>query len=239
MDLQEVSFPEAIARYRSNELDEIRAWASTAAPFTPPIQVEIGSNRGRFIQGLAQLYPERSLLGVEWQRKWARLSEQDLRDAGLDNARVLHADVNLALPMLFPDGALERVYVLFPDPWWKRRHAKRRLFTPEFLQLLAAKIAPGGHLVIKTDVEPYAEHIEQLTSTLAQFQATSPGDPGAPDDVEAWPKTTRERKIIRKGLPVWRFFLRRTEAPPTDNPGDAPLPELFDKPDVTIDNPRQ
>ncbi|MEO1271730.1 MAG: hypothetical protein AAFX99_26865, partial [Myxococcota bacterium] len=180
MDLQHVTFDATIAHYRSHELDAIRAWAAPLPPFAPPVQVEIGSNRGRFIKGLAQLYPNRTLLGIEWQGKWANLSDQDLRDAGLHHARVLHADVNLALPLLFPDGALERIYILFPDPWWKRRHAKRRLFTPSFFQLLAAKLAPGGHLVIKTDVEPYAAFIQEQLDPLTQFVATSPGDPDAP-----------------------------------------------------------
>ncbi|MEL6177628.1 MAG: hypothetical protein AAFS10_01685, partial [Myxococcota bacterium] len=77
---------------------------------------------------------------------------------------------------------------------------------------------------------------EQL-DPLTQFVATSPGDPDAPSQIDAWPKTTRERKIIRKGLPVWPFYMRRTDIAPSD-PDDTPVLELFDKPNVTIDNPR-
>ena len=231
MELQDIRLDPAAETYRRNELRDLREWVTANADLEPPTTLEIGSNRGRFLSELAQLNPDESLLGFEWQRKWARLANKSLVKAGISNARVLSADANLALPLIYPDATIARVFILFPDPWWKRRHAKRRLFTPAFLQLLAAKIRGDGLLLIKTDVEPYAEYLEALLSTIPQFQLLSDGDPFYPEDETQWPRTTRERKIISEGLPVWKFYLRRTglvALPPEEQ--ETPEPSRFLKP---------
>lgn len=240
MELQPVDFPEHVEQHDQNRLDAIRAFAAAHHP-APPFLVEIGSNRGRFLQELAALYPDHSVVGIEWRGKWADTIAQECAARGITNAHLLVSDARYALPLLFPDGAISAIFILFPDPWWKRRHAKRRLFTPAFFQLLASKLAPGGHLIIKTDVEPYAASIEaQLDTCAAQLARVTPSDDAYPADAHRWPRTTREAKIIRKQLPVWDIFLRRTDAPTLDlqdipEPPDA---ERFPKPDVIIDNPR-
>lgn len=233
MKLQDFTFDPDIETYRANHLAEIRAWGQAHSPIEGPIQVEIGSNRGRFLKGMAALHPEHTVLGVEIRRKFAELVAEELAAEGPSNALSLCGDANLALPLLFADGELERLFVLFPDPWWKKRHAKRRILTPEFLLLVARKLRPGGQMIIKTDVEPYADYVREVVQSVdGPLRLLEPGDPAWPQDEERWPKTTREAKILRDGLPIWRFYLTRTEQPMDSLSTEGPLPqERFPKPD--------
>ncbi len=237
MELQTPTFPDLITRYRAGELEDIAAWAATRT-MPAPVHVEIGSNRGRFLKDLAAALPSRTVLGIEIRRKFAELLDAEVKDEGLDNARVLGADAMLALPLLFADASLECVYLLFPDPWWKKRHAKRRLFAPAFLDLVADKLKIGGHLVVKTDVEPYASFIEAVLPCTERLDLVEPGDAGWPEHAESWPATTRERKVTAAGGPVWRYVLCNNGKPRSD----APYPEIdldrFPKPEAEPgDNP--
>ena len=232
MKTQDPHFDEATETWQRERIDEIRAWAE-AVELPQPCQLEIGANRGRFFMGLAALYPDRSLIAIEIKPKFAQQLQQTLDQAGHGHrAKALGADANLAVPLLFADGHLERAYVLFPDPWWKKRHAKRRLLTPAFLDLLASKLAPGGHLVLKTDVEPYAEYLKEILAEVSDvLRPVKEGDPQWPSDVEAWPMTNREAHITRMELPIWSFILARTEAPVPDRDAATRAPEVrFPKP---------
>lgn len=229
MKLQDVTFPDIVAAHRSAELDDIATWAESRE-LPAPVHVEIGSNRGKFLKGLAASLPDRTLLGIEIRRKFAEVLHGELVAEGLQNAHVLGADAQLALPLLFPNASIECVYLLFPDPWWKKRHAKRRLFTPPVLDLLADKLQVGGHLVVKTDVEPYAEMIEEVLPCTQRFDRVEPGDAGWPPHAEAWPLTTRERKVTRAGGPIWRFVLRRNDAPRSTEPYPEIDMQRFPKP---------
>jgi tRNA (guanine-N7-)-methyltransferase len=204
MKLQDVVLPEVITKYRHQELDEIREWAAKV-DFKPPIHVEIGSNRGRFLLELAKNNAGCTVLGIEIRKKFAQELQSVIRDRRLDNAFALGADALVALPLLFEDASLESVYLLFPDPWWKMRHAKRRLFTLEFLDLVADKLRVGGQLVVKTDVQPYAEFIENTLATTPRFDAGTP--------LTTLPDTSRERKVKRKSGEIWEYFLTRNSAP--------------------------
>ena len=214
MKLQEVDFPESVVRYQAAQLDTIRRWGR-GRELPAPVQVEIGSNRGRFLLGLAAALPNRTVVGMEIRRKFADALDSKIAAAGLSNAHALGVDANLALPMLFADGALERLYVLFPDPWWKKRHARRRLLTPGFLDLAADKLQPRGHLIIKTDVAPYARYLAELLETTPRFRRISEGDADYPDDEPTWPLTSREFAVRSRAAPIWKFYLVSTGRPRT------------------------
>ena len=235
MDIQNVDFDETIETYQGEQLASIRAWAQGRS-FEGRIQIEIGSNRGRFLRGLAGLYPSHSAVGVEMRRRFVETLEAELAHSGPANAHILCADANLALPMLFADRTLARVYVLFPDPWWKKRHAKRRLLTPRFLRLISEKLALDGQLIVKTDVEPYAEMVEDLVHSSPRWRRLREGDEGWPQDEPQWPHTTRERKILGKGLPIWKIYAAPTGST-DDDVLDAPPHERFEKPEVAIEKP--
>jgi tRNA (guanine-N7-)-methyltransferase len=233
MKPQHITFDPDTETFRAPHLAEIRQQAAALGERHGTLQVEIGSNRGRFLKGLARLHPDHFHLGVEIRRKFVDLVNDELQQENIPNARCLCGDANLALPLLFDHGELHRVYVLFPDPWWKKRHAKRRLLTPEFLRLTAQFIAPGGLLILKTDVEPYAQYLQEVVQTARPFlQPLDPGDPRWPQDEPRWPHTTREVKVLRDDLPIWKFYLLRTDDPVPPQAPDEHKPQgLFPKPE--------
>lgn len=228
MQIQAVTFDAYTETHKGHELAAIRAFGESCS-LEPPYQVEIGCNRGRFLAGMAQLHPGESLIGIELRKEWAEVAERRVGRETSGNAVVLHADATLALPLLFADGSLRRLYMLFPDPWWKKRHAKRRLIQPGLLQLFAAKIAPGGLLIIKTDVEPYWQASQEVFEGQVQFRLLTPGDPAWPEDEGRWPHTTREAHIVEEGLPVFRLYAVRTDVPAEPWTDDQRAPERFPK----------
>jgi tRNA (guanine-N7-)-methyltransferase len=236
MDIQKVELDAHVENFQAEQIEAIKLWAKDRE-LSAPVQLEIGSNRGRFLTGLARNYPEHSVVGIEIRRRFAETLQQELDLEGPTNAHILGADANIALPMIFADGSIHRVFVLFPDPWWKKRHAKRRLITPKFLNLLADKIAPDGHLVVKTDVEQYAQMVSDLVEGSRRWMRLNPDDTEWPRDEAQWPLTTRERKIIRKELPIWKIYAKPTGAPRDETLEDLPA-ERFEKPEKTIDHAR-
>ena len=166
--------------------------------------LEIGFNRGRFLKGLAELYSDRNFVGIEIQRRFCwRLANQLGSSDQVRNLRILWADAKLVTPALFPEPTFDDIYITFPDPWWKRRHAKRRLVDTRFAQELARILKPERLVWVKSDVPAISEEIsEALASTQLFTEPTS-------FDVEELPLTHRETKCIGQGLPIYRFKVQK------------------------------
>lgn len=123
-------------------------------PSDRPVKLEIGFGKGRSLLDAAAHEPGTWFVGVEAAGAYQRLAAARARRLGLSNLELLHGDGFKLLASL-PEGRLAKISVLFPDPWPKRRHAKRRLLRTGFIRLAATRLAPGGALVFKTDHEPY------------------------------------------------------------------------------------
>ncbi len=134
------------------------------------VEVELGPGRGWFLVERAEVEPRAALLGLEIRRKWASIVDGRLAAKGhAARARVFAEDARFALPRLVPDGSVRRFFVHFPDPWWKKRHAKRLLVREGFLDDIARLLEPDGELFVQTDVEERAEGYEHLVSLDARF----------------------------------------------------------------------
>lgn len=188
----------------ARQLTEIRDFARDVA-LPDQLTLEIGSNRGRFIRALAQRHPDRTFLGVEMRFKYVETAREELADAEVSNAWVLCADVNHVLPIVIDDGQLTDVFLLYPDPWWKRQHRTRRVIQPGFLDRLAPKMAAGGKLWIRTDVGPFADDMRDILVDHPEFEPVHPED--YPD--EPFPRSTREKHVIREGIPVNLVYFQR------------------------------
>lgn len=171
-----------------------------------PLEVEIGFGRGDFILDRAQRHPHRLLIGYEVKTKAARLALGRVERLGLDNLWLSDDDVRVSLPAAIPDGRIDAVHVLFPDPWWKEQHRVKRLFSPPFVDLLAQKLRPGGLLHFKSDVEPYGELVRYL---LAQHPDFSDHQPALAERVGPHVPTHREHWCQQHGKPVWAFIFER------------------------------
>ena len=175
------------------------------------LELEIGPGRGMFLQERALSAPEAGLIGLEIRRKWAAIVDGRLRAKGLgDRARVFAEDALHALGRLGPDGAVRRVFLLFPDPWWKKRHQKRLVMGDVFLEQIARLLEPGGELFVQTDVEERADQYE--AAIVASNAFTPDGDaPGSPRIIDHayGARTNREKRAITDGLPVYRLRFRK------------------------------
>lgn len=132
--------------------------------------LEIGPGRGDFLFELGEQNLQSSVVAIEYKKKrYSKLIER-ISKRGLKNVSLVWGNARLAVPELFQDEQLQEVYILHPDPWPKKRHAKHRLIQKEFLEILAQKIKRGGFLQIQTDDKPYAEWIrEAISSGLSRW----------------------------------------------------------------------
>ncbi len=128
-----------------------------------PIEIEIGSGKGAFLLRRASDRPEVNLLGVEWLTGYAAYAADRVLRAGLKNVRLLCADAGQVFARCLADGSIQRVHIYFPDPWPKRRHLRRRLIKPEFVQSLRRVLRIGGTVHITTD---HAEYFRQMRRAL-------------------------------------------------------------------------
>ena len=131
--------------------------------------LEIGFGMGDALIAMAQAHPERDFIGVEVHPPGVGTLLRAIREHGLANVRVFRADARLVLERCFKDDELDRILIFFPDPWHKKRHHKRRLIQPEFVQLLGRKLAPGGQLHLATDWENYAAQMMEVMGAAEGF----------------------------------------------------------------------
>jgi len=175
------------------------------------LELEIGPGRGVFVFERAAAAPGAGLIGLEVRRKWATIVDQRLAKAGLaPRARIFAEDARHALPRLTPDGAFRRVFLHFPDPWWKKRHAKRLVVQGDVVGEIARLLEPNGELFVQTDVEERAVQYEaqiRACPLLVPF-----GDAEGSPLLAANPynaESPREKRAIADGLPIHRLRFRR------------------------------
>jgi tRNA (guanine-N7-)-methyltransferase len=175
-----------------------------------PLEVEVGTGRGLFLVNAGTTHPATNFLGIEYDFKEARRAARRLQKRELANVRILGADANIALPQFLPDICAQALHVYFPDPWWKRRHKRRRVFNSEFLNQAARILVPGGLLHAWTDVEEYFGVMTALVAANPAFAAlAAPPERQAVHDMDY--HTSFERKKRKLGLTIFRARWERRE----------------------------
>lgn len=176
------------------------------------IELEVGPGpKAGFLLERAAAAPDALLVGLEIRRKWATVGDGRLAKQGFGKrARVLCEDARQALPRLRPDGGVKRVFLHFPDPWWKKRHQKRLVMGDVFLAEVARLLEPGGELFIQTDVEERAELYANAVGACDAFVPAGDVD-GSPVLAENpyGARSPREHRAIVDGLPVVRMRWHR------------------------------
>lgn len=152
----------------SRPLDVVQVYGRSA-----PLVLEVGSGMGEATAAMAAADPARDVLAVEVHTPGLGNLLRLVEDAGLRNVRVLEADAREVLQDLLGPGSLDEVRVFFPDPWPKARHAKRRLLTPAFADLVASRLRPGGLLHVATDWVSYAEQAERVLTGHPAYEVVS------------------------------------------------------------------
>jgi len=182
---------------------------------THPVEVEIGIGKGRFLLAQAETRPEVNFLGIEWSVKYLRVARERAERRDLANVRLYRADARHVLADLLPDGSVARVHVYCPDPWPKKRHHKRRLFTPSTAAHLGRVLAAEGYLHLSTDVREYFDEI--LAILPAHAGLVEAADPLFPIGVEEG-RTSYEVKYLALSRTIHRASYARPATPRRDDP---------------------
>lgn len=138
-----------------------------------PVEIEIGHGKGSFLVEAAAMLPEVNFLGLEWSNKAHLFAAERIAKRNLQNVRFLRADAHEVFAKRIPAGSVRAVHIYFPDPYWKRRHLKRRLVTPEFAASIARALAPRGLVLSKSDVPERFAVLVQTLAEDAHFRATN------------------------------------------------------------------
>ena len=172
-----------------------------------PIELDIGFGRGLSLFERATASPQSRIVGIEVKAKLAYKVAQRLEKHDLRNVTILCGDVREILRRAEPSRSVQQVALHFPDPWWKKRHDKRRVIGETLLSELGRLMKPGARLFIQTDVEHRAaQYVAQLRETPGFALASDSGL------VEANPlgaRSNREKRALEDGLPVWRILATR------------------------------
>ncbi|WP_376693573.1 tRNA (guanosine(46)-N7)-methyltransferase TrmB [Wenzhouxiangella sp. EGI_FJ10409] len=170
-----------------------------------PLVVEIGFGNGQALAWMAANEPDKNFVGIEVHEPGVGRLLRSVEEAGLGNVRVAMRDaVEVLVEQVAPDS-LDEVRIYFPDPWPKKRHHKRRLIQPRFLERLVGRMKPGGLLHLATDWAPYAEWMLEAIAEVPALELE--GDPWV--ERPAWrPKTHFETRGQKKGHEIVDILCR-------------------------------
>jgi tRNA (guanine-N7-)-methyltransferase len=140
---------------------------------TAPIEVDLGCGDGSFLVEIAAANPGTDFLGIERLPGRVRSAHRRITERGLTNARILLVETSYAVRRMLPASSVAQFYLMFPDPWPKRRHWRRRVVTEDFFTSIHRALVPQGVLRIATDQIDYFREIERLAGESTQF-ATNP-----------------------------------------------------------------
>jgi tRNA (guanine-N7-)-methyltransferase len=169
-----------------------------------PLKLEIGFGNGNFLIDMAIREPKSNFIGMDFYHKGIRKVITRMDRLHLKNIRVAYGDASQKIPILFEEGELSEVFINFPDPWPKKRHHKRRLIKPDFVETLAGKLAPQGKIRIATDFTSYAQEILEVMQADAQL-SNPHENRGYLHERNDIPKTKYEKAFLDAGKKIYYF----------------------------------
>jgi tRNA (guanine-N7-)-methyltransferase len=177
-----------------------------------PVEIEVGFGKGLFLLNESRRCPNTNFLGIEIERKYVLLTADRLARRETANVRLACTDALLLLRERIAADSVTAVHVYFPDPWWKKRHRKRRLFTWEFAEQCVRVLQPGGRLHFVSDVVEYFAETQEMLQGLAALRSIPwPAPRDAKDELDYL--TNFERKYRKEGRPIYRGLYERQPIP--------------------------
>jgi tRNA (guanine-N7-)-methyltransferase len=174
-----------------------------------PVEIEIGSGDGTFLAAAAARAPSTNFLGIERSPAKARRLVARIARLGNPRVRTLQADATCVVGTLVPPASVAAYHVYFPDPWPKRRHARRRVLTPALIAALARTLVPDGRLLLATDVYGYASLIRLDVLAGGRFAQCESGH----DHPGLTTAFARKYRAAGRAVYVATFIRRETGAP--------------------------
>ena len=172
-------------------------------PGDGPLELDVGFGRGASLFTRHEVAPRSRIIGVEIKSKWSYKVEARCQRLGLENVRAFAGDIRELLARSGPKACLSKVFLHFPDPWWKKRHRGRLVLQPAVLDDLARLIGSGGVLFVQTDVEDRMALYESLVAEHAAFEGERL------DHNPYGSVSNREARAIEDGLPIHRLRATR------------------------------
>lgn len=171
-----------------------------------PLHLDIGSARGRFLLKMAEIERDWNFLGVEIREPLVEEANRIAQEKNLTNLRYEFCNAMLALDVFLkrlPENLLQTVMIQFPDPWYKKKHAKRRMVNDNLVETIAAHLTPNGKVFIQTDVD-------FLAAEMFEFFEKNEGFRRIETEENPFPvKTEREKAVEEKQLPVFRAVFEK------------------------------
>lgn len=185
------------------------AWAEIYAIANQPLHLDIGCGRGRFLLEMAQQQPDWNFLGLEIREPLVEQANERRNELEFSNLHYLFCNANITLKSLLaslPMGVLQRVTIQFPDPWFKRRHQKRRVVQPALVEAIAQFLGSSGEVFLQSDVE----------AVVLEMRDRFDAHPGFTRQHQDWlltnpmpVPTEREASTLERGEPVYRSLFTR------------------------------
>lgn len=174
-----------------------------------PVELEVGCGKGLFLRTTASANPGNNFLGIEIVRKYAFYGAERILKLGLKNVRIIPGDA-LAFLKRVPEKSVTRMHLYFPDPWWKKRHHKRRVFTNDFVRDVARVLIDQGDFLIVTDVADYFQVVQEVMRDFDTFRPAPAPESHEPQHEMDY-LTNFERKFRKEGRPIYRTAYQRVE----------------------------
>lgn len=175
-----------------------------------PWHLDIGCARGRFLLAMAQQNPAVNFLGIEIRKSLVELANQDRDNLNLTNLHYLFSNINSSAAVLLqsiPQNSLQTISVQFPDPWFKKKHHKRRVIQPDLVKILVNYLAEGGELFLQSDIQEVAS---QMCARFATHPGLTQQHPTTWLDTNPFPVATeRETHVLGQDLPVYRVLFKK------------------------------
>lgn len=207
-DGQRKAFDDHWDQYGLSLYDGKRDLSSTFQREAPAV-LEIGFGMGDSLLEMAMSEPDKDFIGIEVHPPGVGRLINNAAEHGVSNLRVYMADATDVIEDCFADDSLARIQIYFPDPWHKKKHNKRRIVQPEFVDLLRRKLSVGGVLHFATDWENYAEYMLEVMIAADGFNNLAPTNAYA-DRPDYRPLTKFEKRGARLGHGVWDLLFSRS-----------------------------
>lgn len=186
-------------------------WQDIYSKCDRPIHLDIGCGRGRFLLNLAQQNPEVNYLGIEIRRQLVDLANQERDKLGLTNLHYLFGNMNSSAKILLeslPKNKLKTISIQFPDPWFKKKHNKRRVVQPELVTLLVDYLRSGGEVFLQSDIKEVAVEMRDRFAANSNLIQQHNQEWLETNPLEV--PTERELYVLRQDLPVYRVLFQKS-----------------------------
>ncbi len=175
-----------------------------------PVHIEIGSGKGTFLLNHAKAFPDVNFLGIEQAARFCRYAVDRIGRWKLKNVRIIRTDAAVFLADFIPQASIDCFHIYFPDPWPKKRHHKRRFFSPTNIHLLLRCLKQGGTIKAATDHAEYFEQIQKVISDQGGCLEKIDFLPAAGANSGECVGTNFERKYLRENRPIYVIAVKKT-----------------------------